>query len=48
MLQNLKKEHTVLSNEVKGITTDSFPLEVFNSIQVLGKCEPTLTIGARS
>lgn len=35
-IQNLKKEHTVLSNEVKGITTDSFPLEVFNSIQVLG------------
>ncbi|XP_057960475.1 kinesin-like protein KIN-14S [Malania oleifera] len=35
-IQNLKKEHTVLSDQVRGITTDSLPnSEVFRGFQLL-------------
>ena len=38
MCQNLKKEHTVLSDQVKQ-TTDSFPgPEVVNTLQLLSEC----------
>ncbi|KAK6233116.1 hypothetical protein SCA6_003189 [Theobroma cacao] len=37
-IQNLKMEHEILSNQVKGITTDSFPgHDVVGTIQLLSK-----------
>jgi hypothetical protein len=37
VFQNLKKEHTVLSDQVK-LTTDSFPVpQVLNTVQLLSE-----------